>query len=194
MAPSEGSTGTPSETTGDPPGNTGCTPGTSVCACDEGVCGAGLECIANICVPSGDPTSSTSSGTDDTGDETVATVDSDSTGFASTGMTGFESTGLGEATGAPPVCNAQGVSCTACFDCVGLSECEAQLTDCDDIAGCSVIAACLEDCAVTGLCSVDCCDGQPDDARLAALALHSCREDACIGESCDPFAAGLCSG
>ena len=197
VAPSEGSTGTPSGTTGDPPGSTGCTPGTSVCACDEGLCDAGLECIANICVPSDDPTFSTSSGTDDTGDATGATVgtgDSDSTGFASTGTTGFESTGVGEATGAPPVCNAEDVTCTACFECVGQSVCDAQLNDCDDIAGCSVIAACLEDCAVTGVCFDDCCEGQPDDARQAALALHTCREDACIGDSCETFAAWLCSG
>lgn len=187
VAPGDGSTGTPTGSTGDPVATTGCAPGTLACPCAEGMCDAGFDCIANICVPSGELTFSTSSGADETG-FVSSTGGSSTAADASTGdeTTGSASMGSTE-TGAPGVCSVEDIACSECFSCVGRTECAEQSITCDGIPGCTIAAACLQDCAVEGLCFQDCCDGESAALQEAALALNACRQDACIGGSCETY-------
>lgn len=188
VAPSEGSTGAPAGTTGDASGTIGCPLGTLGCVCTDGICDAGLDCIANVCVPSADATFSTSSGVGESGFAS-STGGFGTTADASTGdeTTGFASTGSTE-TGGGGVCNMEGVPCSQCFSCVGRTECAEQSITCEGIPGCTIAAECLQQCVAEGLCFRDCCDGQSETVQEAALALNSCRQDACIGDSCAVYA------
>lgn len=186
VAPAEGSTGTPvGGTTGDdPPETTGCTPGTNLCACAQGRCEAGLDCIANLCVPSVDATFSTSSGSDETG------ASASTEGSSTTGDSGGDDSTAAEptTTGNPGGCNMTDVACDACFSCVDETECAMQTATCEGIIDCMTIASCIDDCAVGGVCFMDCCAGASETAHEAAEALHACRRDACSGRACERYA------
>ena len=183
-----------------------CTPGTAVCECDaQGLCGAMLECIGNVCRPpdgttvgtetestsvsstsTSTSTSTTSSSTTESDESTTESVDS-STTQDPTGETSSSTTGE------PVVCDSPDDTCHACFDCTHDADCSVPYDSCDAIPGCLVAAACMRDCAIDGLCFDNCCEGAAQSLVDAATALHTCREDACIGAACDSYANVLCT-
>lgn len=191
VADDGGSTGTP--TTGDAAETTtGCAPGTSLCACADGQCDAGLECVASVCVPSTDFGSS-SGGTDETGG-TGSSTDSSTSADASTSEATSDSEATGSTTtGGAEACNADRTPCHECFACASETTCVEQHGTCERLPECATVAQCLDACATQGLCLMNCCEGVSADVAAAATALHTCREDACLGASCPSFAAWECN-
>lgn len=190
-----------------------CTPGTAVCECDaQGQCNSGLECTGNVCFPSG----GTSVGTDTEGSSMSATSTLSTTtdGTTTTSTTEPDDTGTTESvdssttedatsttldpstTGDPVVCNdapsPNKAACEDCFACTHDVDCDTQFTACEAAPGCQTIASCMEVCAISGLCP-ECCDGHSQAAVDAAMALQTCRQDACIGNSCESYANNSCN-
>ncbi len=190
-----------------------CTPGTAICECDaQGQCGAMLECVGNVCFPPGGTTvgsetegtslsdTSTTSGTNTT---STATTDPDDTGTteavdsSTTEDPTNSDTSSSTSTGDPADCNDAErpgeLPCAECFECTHESDCEVQSSDCGSVPGCVTVASCMQTCAISGLCP-NCCGGHSQEAIDAAVALQTCRQDACIGNSCESYATYLCEG
>jgi hypothetical protein len=66
-------------------------------------------------------------------------------------------------------------------------------TACAEQPGCNTIAGCMQGCAIDGLC-FNCCENETTGAVAAAVALQTCREDACTAPAgpCGIYAEITC--
>lgn len=192
-----------------------CTPGTAVCECDaQGQCGAMLECVGNVCFPPGGTSvgsetestsvSSTTSSTDTTSTTSTVTTspdDTSTTESVDSSTTEVDTTsGPSETTDTPIECdNPDGsgattkASCQTCFGCTNTIDCSTVHSECEELDTCLQVAGCLADCSTTSVCFVDCCDGIDAGVVDAALALDTCRRDACSGPACPQFPDLFCT-